>query len=61
MVNLIRKFWIKLLAKKHKGIQLFINEILLIFTSICEYPECKLLVFGLGNDTPLWLKLNKKR
>jgi len=35
------------------------EELQLIVKSIREYPACKLLVFGLGNDTPFWLEFNR--
>ncbi|HOT45913.1 MAG TPA: hypothetical protein PLM53_15355 [Spirochaetota bacterium] len=46
------------LKLKYPGIILEDREILLIAKSIREFPRCSLLVFGMGNDTPLWLEIN---
>lgn len=44
---------------QHRGMQLWIKELLLIVKAIRHYPRCHLLVFGLGWDTLLWLDMNK--
>jgi glucuronoxylan 4-O-methyltransferase len=40
------------------GIQLHLSELFLISRTIIRYPNCRLLVFGLGHDSPLWMKIN---
>jgi hypothetical protein len=42
----------------HPKVQLQFNELLFIAKAIQSYPNCQLLVFGLGYDTPLWKMLN---
>ena len=51
------KAWI--LRKWYRHTQLRVPELTLILKTIREYPGCRFLVFGLGHDTPLWLKMNK--
>lgn len=43
----------------HEGIQLRPAELIKIFKAIAEFEHCKLLVFGLGNDSPFWCEANK--
>lgn len=50
---------IRLIQDKYPGIQLETREILLVAKTIAEFPACNFLVFGMGNDTPLWMELNK--
>lgn len=40
-------------------IQISAEQLTLISKTIKGHPGCKLLVFGLGNDSPLWHSLNK--
>jgi uncharacterized protein (TIGR01627 family) len=42
----------------HEGIQLHAIEIHRVWQAIARYPGCRLLVFGLGHDAPLWCRLN---
>ena len=51
---------IRNLLLQYPGIILKPGEILLIARSILELPQCNLLVFGVGNDTPLWIEINSK-
>lgn len=41
------------------GIQLSCTQLLAISDAILTYNGCRLLVFGLGNDSYLWQKLNR--
>ena len=43
-----------------REIQLSTEEIVLIHKAITKHPKCRLLVFGLGNDTPLWMEVNRE-
>jgi hypothetical protein len=47
-----------MLLDEHEGVQLDEFSILTIATAIGMFSPCNLLVFGVGNDTPVWLKLN---
>ncbi|MFI5205715.1 MAG: TIGR01627 domain-containing protein, partial [Candidatus Paceibacterales bacterium] len=35
------------------------NEIFFVYKILQSYPQCKFLIFGMGNDSPLWASLNK--
>lgn len=48
------------LRMRHEGIQLRSAELIKIFHAIGKFDQCKLLVFGLGNDSPFWCIANKK-
>jgi len=48
------------LKLQHPGILLDDREILLIANAIGEFPQCNLLVFGMGNDSQLWLDINAR-
>ena len=48
------------LRKRLGHIQLQVPELAIIIRTIRAYPGCRLLVFGLGNDTPLWLQVNRR-
>ena len=54
-INTIRN-----LMMQYPGIILEPPELLLIAKEILEFKECNFLVFGMGNDTPLWLDINSK-
>lgn len=43
----------------NKGVQLQINEMLLIARTIRQFSKCRFLVFGVGNDSPFWWEINK--
>jgi hypothetical protein len=47
------------LRRAHEGIQLKPAEIIKILHAISEFESCKMLVFGLGNDSPFWCEANK--
>jgi hypothetical protein len=49
---------IRNLMMQYPGIILEATEILLIARGIREFQQCNLLIFGMGNDTPLWLEIN---
>lgn len=40
-------------------IQLTADEIQAVTTAVRQVPRCRLLVFGVGNDSGYWLKLNR--
>ena len=48
------------LRSKHEGIQLKPAEIIKIIQAISKFDQCKMLVFGLGNDSPFWCSANGK-
>jgi hypothetical protein len=45
--------------RKRFGIQLTAKQIAAILTHIRQKKDCKLLVFGLGNDSLLWAMANR--
>ncbi len=47
------------LKSKYEGIQLEKKELGLIIEAIENVINCNLLVFGLGNDTGMWMEINK--
>ena len=47
------------MRRQYSGIQLSTEQIVLIHRAIKKHPHCRLLVFGLGNDTPLWMEANR--
>ncbi len=47
------------IISRHPGIQFEDKEIALIFKTIQKVSACNLLVFGMGNDSALWVELNK--
>lgn len=51
---------IRKLKQQHKGIQLKMAELLKIIHAIEEFEECRLLIFGLGNDSSFWSAVNHK-
>ena len=48
------------LRKRIGGIQLRPAEIIKIAHAIRQFDHCKMLVFGLGNDSPFWYEINSK-
>lgn len=48
------------LRRAHEGIQLKPAELIKVFHAIAEFEHCKLLVFGLGNDSPFWREANSQ-
>lgn len=46
------------LRKQHGGIQLRPAEVIKIVHATRKFGECKMLVFGLGNDSPFWCEIN---
>jgi len=44
--------------KKYGGIQLKVPELLRIVNAIRNYEDCRLLVFGMGYDSPFWSRIN---
>lgn len=47
------------IIKKLNNIQLSNDQIKLITDTVKNIPQCKFLVFGLGNDSKYWQRLNK--
>jgi len=58
LLNLRDLFQVVKLRSQHKGIQLKPAEIIKIFHAIRKFGKCKMLVFGLGNDSPFWCNAN---
>ena len=50
---------IELLRKQFSGFQLEAVELLYIVKAIRQFSLCRLLVFGLGNDSSFWVQANK--
>ena len=46
------------LRSQHEGIQLKPAELIKIIQAIRQFSQCKMLVFGLGNDSPFWCSAN---
>ncbi len=55
------KLWLKIffLRLKYRGVQLRYPELKLLIKAIAEFPNCRLLVFGLGNDSLMWQEVNQ--
>ena len=49
---------IRKLRRAHEGIQLKPIELMKISRAVSEFGSCRLLVFGLGHDSPLWNRIN---
>lgn len=47
------------LVRAISGIQLSASQLRLIILTVKQSAPCRLLVFGLGNDTVFWLQLNR--
>jgi len=47
------------LRSKYEGIQLLKPELQLISNTVRKVNQCNFLVFGLGNDSRFWIKINK--
>lgn len=47
------------LRNQHSGIQLRPAELIKVFNAINEFEHCRMLVFGLGNDSPFWCDANE--
>jgi hypothetical protein len=56
----LRRFRIRWLRYRYGPIELWAEEIESIVEAIVCWPKCRLLVFGTGYDTPLWLALNRQ-
>jgi glucuronoxylan 4-O-methyltransferase len=55
----LRRLRIRWLRYRYGRIQLSTEEVESIVGAIARWPGCRLLVFGTGYDTPLWLVLNR--
>jgi uncharacterized protein (TIGR01627 family) len=55
----LRRLRIRWLRLRYGPIELWTEEIDSIVEAISSWPGCRLLVFGTGYDTPLWLVLNR--
>lgn len=51
---------VRRLRNQFDGIQLKAVELVRILQTIKKFDKCRLLVFGLGNDSPFWSKVNLK-
>ncbi len=60
LLHLKDLFQVVKLRDQHEGIQLKTAEIIKIFQAIRKFGQCKMLVFGLGNDSPFWCSANGK-
>ena len=49
---------IRNLKRQHQGIQLKMIELLKVTRAIEEFESCKMLIFGLGNDSAFWKEAN---
>ncbi|MGE0846589.1 MAG: glycosyltransferase [Flavobacteriaceae bacterium] len=47
------------LLAKTEGVQMHANEVHAVMSAIRARPGCALLVFGCGNDSPLWEEVNR--
>ena len=55
------KLWLRILHLrfvKYRGVQLRYAELKLLIKAVDEKAGCCLLVFGLGNDSPMWQEIN---
>jgi len=48
-----------ILRKRYGGIQLKVRELLRIVHAIRSSGNCRLLVFGMGYDSPFWRRINR--
>jgi hypothetical protein len=60
LFNLRDLFRVIRLRNKHGGIQLRPAELIKVFHSIRKFDQCRLLIFGLGNDSPFWVDANSR-
>jgi uncharacterized protein (TIGR01627 family) len=60
LIHLRGLLYVSKLRKKHGGIQLRPAEIIKIAHAVGKFDACKMLVFGLGNDSPFWCDINSK-
>jgi len=58
LLHLQDLFRVVKLRSQHEGIQLKPAEVIKIFKAIGKFDQCKMLVFGLGNDSPFWCSAN---
>jgi hypothetical protein len=58
--NLRDFFRVVRLRNRHEGIQLRPAELIKIVHAIGKFERCNLLIFGLGNDSPLWVEANSQ-
>lgn len=56
--HLAKALQVRKVKKKHSGIQLKLAEILKVKECIDSFENCRLLIFGLGNDSPFWNEIN---
>lgn len=57
LCDLIR---IRRIRSAYEGIQLKAAELIKIYRAISEFESCSLLIFGLGNDSPFWCRVNHR-
>jgi len=60
LIHLRGLVYVAKLRKKLGGIQLRPPEVIKIAHAVRKFDHCKMLVFGLGNDSPFWCEINRK-
>lgn len=60
LIRLQGLLYVVKLRRKTGGIQLRPAEIIKIAHAVRKFDHCKMLVFGLGNDSPFWCEINRK-
>ena len=58
MLHLRELFRVSKFRKEHDGIQLKPVELMKISRAVSEFESCRMLVFGLGNDSLFWYRTN---
>lgn len=48
-----------ILRKRYGGIQLKVAELLRIVNAVRDSEDCRLLIFGMGYDSPFWNRINR--
>lgn len=60
LFHLSELYRIAKLRKAYEGIQLKPVELMKIRRAISEFASCRMLVFGLGHDSPFWCRVNNR-
>jgi len=59
LFHLRELFRISKFRKAHDGIQLKPVELMKISRAVSEFESCRMLIFGLGHDSPFWCMTNR--